>query len=64
MFLNAVYIFDKTLWLEVAFYVITVLSDLISHALLELMLSCILCQIQYSSFLSLLCTPMTVIYIN
>ena len=47
-----------------AFYVITVLSDLISHALLELMLSCILCQIQYSLFLSLLRTPMTVIYIN
>ena len=47
-----------------AFYVITVVSDLISHALLELMLSCIVCLIQYSSFLSLLRTPMTVIYIN
>ena len=48
-FLNAAYIFDKKKHsdLKKAFYVITVLSDLISHALLELMLSCILCHIQY-----------------
>ena len=64
MFFNAANIFDKTLQLEVAFYAMTVLSDLISHALLELMLSCILCRLQYSSFLSFLHTPMTVIYIN
>ena len=62
--LNAAYILDKTLCIGVAFYVVIVLSDLISHALLELMLCCILCQIQYSSFLSFLRTPpMTVIYI-
>ena len=42
--------------LKKAFYV--------GHALLELMLSCILCQIQYSSFLSFWRTQMTVIYIN
>ena len=38
---------------------------LISNALLEFILRCLLCQIkQYSSFLSLFSTPMTVIYIN
>ena len=35
------------------FKMITVLSDLISHALLEFILCCILCQIHYSSFFSI-----------